>query len=197
MRSASPIAWAAAASSALVAIADEDRLDLGAELPEVGDTHRRPAGEDLLAVGVRGGRQDRDARTRSARRGQQSGVELDHRGEEFTGADERHGSGHGESLSEALARPGADAATLREHDPPPALDPRRHRHRLRRRVPRRDDRQRRAQAHRPGAARLAGRRARGPGLHRQRLPRRPGRPAHPRRRPLRPLRPAARLRASV
>ena len=43
----------------------------------------------------------------------------------------------------------------------------------------------------PGDAR---RRPRGPGLHRQRLPRGPRRAAHPGRRPVRPLRPAAGLR---
>ena len=98
MRSASPTACAAAASSASVAIADEDRLDLRAELPEVGDTHRRPALEHVLAVGVRGGRQDRDARRGRPVAASSPTVEIGHRGKEFTGADERHGSGHGESL---------------------------------------------------------------------------------------------------
>ena len=77
------------------AIADEDRFDLGAELPEVRDAHRRPAREDLLAVGERGRRQDRDARPGAPGRGQQAGIELGHLGEELAGADERHGSGHG------------------------------------------------------------------------------------------------------
>ena len=77
------------------AIADEHRFDLRTEVAEVGDTHRRPALEDVLAIGERGGRQDRDARPAAAGRRQQSGVEIGHRGEEFTGADERHGSGHG------------------------------------------------------------------------------------------------------
>ena len=61
----------------------------------MGDPHRRPAREHVLAVGVRRGRQDGDARSRSTGRGEQLEVELGHRGEEFTGADERHGSGHG------------------------------------------------------------------------------------------------------
>ena len=76
-------------------VADEDRFDLGAELPEMGDAHRRPALEDVLAVRERGRRQDRDARPAPTGRRQQPGIEIGHRGKEFTGADERHGSGHG------------------------------------------------------------------------------------------------------
>ena len=85
-------------------IAHEHRLDLGAELAEMRDAHRRPAGEDLLAVGIRGGRQDRDARARSTGRGEQSGIEFEHLGEEFTGADKRHGSGHRRESTKHLAR---------------------------------------------------------------------------------------------
>ena len=77
------------------AVADEDGFDLRAELPEVGDAHRRPALEHVLAVRVRRRRQDRHARPAAAGRREQAGVELGHRGEEFSGADERHGSGHG------------------------------------------------------------------------------------------------------
>ena len=80
MRSASPTACALAASSASVPVADEDRLHLGAELPEVGDTHRGPAFEHVLAIGVRGGRQDRDAWSRTTGGGQQLEVERDHLG---------------------------------------------------------------------------------------------------------------------
>ena len=87
------------------AVADQDGLDLGAELTEMGDAHRRPADEDLLAVGIRGRRQDRDARPGAAGRGQQAGVELGHRGEELTGADERHGSGHGGESTRTLPEP--------------------------------------------------------------------------------------------
>ena len=95
MRSASPTAWAAPGSSASSAIAHEDRLDLGAERPEVLDAHRRPALEDVLAVGVRGGRQDGHPRPRPTGRREQVGVDLGHDGQELTGADQGHGSGHG------------------------------------------------------------------------------------------------------
>ena len=61
----------------------------------MGDAHRRPALEDLLAVRIRGGRHDRDARSRAARRREQLGVESGHRGEELAGAYERHRAGHG------------------------------------------------------------------------------------------------------
>jgi hypothetical protein len=57
--------------------------------------HRRPAREDLLAVGEGGRRQDRDPWPGATRRGQQAGIELGHLGEELAGADERNGSGHG------------------------------------------------------------------------------------------------------
>ena len=77
------------------AIAHEHRFDLGAELPEVGDAHRCPVLEDVLAVGEGRRREDRDPRPPPAGRRQQPGIEIGHRGEEFTGADERHGSGHG------------------------------------------------------------------------------------------------------
>ena len=80
-------------------VAHEDRLDLGTELAEVGDTHRRPVLEDVFAIGERGRRQDRDARPVAAGGRQQPGIELGHIGEEFAGADQRHGSGHrGESM---------------------------------------------------------------------------------------------------
>ena len=49
-------------------VADEHRLDLGAELAEMRDAHRRPAREDLLAIGEGGRRQDRDARPGAAGR---------------------------------------------------------------------------------------------------------------------------------
>ena len=62
------------------AVAHEDRLDLGAELTEMRDTHRGPAGEDLLAVRVRRRRQDRHPRPRTPGRGEQAGIELQHRG---------------------------------------------------------------------------------------------------------------------
>ena len=68
------------------------------------DAHRRPALEHLLAVRVRRRRQDGHARPRAPRRREQLEVDLGHRGEEFTGADERHGSGHARSLA-AVRRP--------------------------------------------------------------------------------------------
>ena len=74
---------------------DEHGLDLGAELAEVGDAHRRPALEDVLAIGKRGSRQDHDARPAATGRREQPGIEIGHRGKEFSSADERHGSGHG------------------------------------------------------------------------------------------------------
>ena len=69
-------------------VADEDRLDLGAERREVLDAHRRPAPEDVLAVGPGRGRQDHDARPPAARRGQERRVDLAHRGQELAGSDE-------------------------------------------------------------------------------------------------------------
>ena len=86
-------------------VAHEHRLDLRTELPEMGDTHRRPAGEHLLPVRERRRRQDGHARARPAGRGEQAGIKLEHRGKELSGADERHGSGHGgESTPTLLER---------------------------------------------------------------------------------------------
>ena len=95
------LAWIVGA----IAIAHEDRLDLGTQLAEMGDAHRRPAREDLLAIGVRGGRQDRDARARSTGRDKQTSIESEHLGEEFTGADKRHWSGHGRESTSTLPEP--------------------------------------------------------------------------------------------
>ena len=81
MRSASPTAWAWAASSASAALPDEDHLDLRPEPLEVLDAERRPAQEDRLAVGPRGGRQDGDARPAPAESGEQVGVDGAHRPE--------------------------------------------------------------------------------------------------------------------
>ena len=159
----------------------------------MGHAHRCPAVEDLLAVGVGRRRQDRDARTRPPGRRQQIGIEGGHRGKEFTGADERHGSGHGRESSGA---PRGCADVVLPHsdgDATPALDPRRDGHRVGDRVPRRDRRERRAAEHRAGPAGEPGRRPRGPDLHRQRVSRGTRRPAHPVRRPVRPLRSQAHL----
>ena len=89
----------------------------------------------------------------TAGRGEQAGIELGHAGEEFTGADERHGSGHAGESTRTLARTPRAAATLPGHDHSPTLDPGHDRHRLGGRLPRRDDRQRRAPEDRPRAAR--------------------------------------------
>jgi len=54
----------------------------------------------LLAVD-RGGRwQDRDARPGSAGRLEEPSIEFGHGGEELSGADERHGTGHGRSIEQ-------------------------------------------------------------------------------------------------
>ena len=75
-----------------VAVPDRDRLDLGAEAPEVLLAQRREALERLLAV--RKGRcwHDRNTRTSTARGPQQPQVEFGHRGEKFARPDERHRS---------------------------------------------------------------------------------------------------------
>ena len=149
MRSASPTAWAAAASSASA----RSRTSTGSTsapsspkwaTPIAAQRWKTSSPSGYEAVG-RIATRGRGA----AGRGQQSGVELGHRGEELTGADERHGSGHGQSL-----RTPALAANLRTAM---ACDTARHDHRQRwtlvatdhrvgRRLPRRDDRQ-----HRPPA----------------------------------------------
>ena len=67
----------------------------------MGDAHRRPAVEDLLAVRIRRGRQDRHARPPPPREPEEIGIEIGHRGKEFAGADERHRSGHHPELSKA------------------------------------------------------------------------------------------------
>ena len=153
----------------------------------------------VLAVGVGGRRQDRDAWPGATRRGEQAGVELGHRGEELAGADERHGSGHGRESTHLAAE--HDRARLQLPTLAVAgmttrqrwtLDL--HGHRVRRGLPRRHDRQpalKHIGQELPG---LAHRRPRGPGLHRQRLPGGAGRAAHPGRRAVRPLRPAPGLR---
>ena len=75
--------------------ADEDRLDLRPERREVLDAHLRPAsGRSASPSGA-------DAVGRITTRGrerpvacEEPSIELGHGGEELTGADERHGSGH-------------------------------------------------------------------------------------------------------
>ena len=91
---------------------DEHRLDLRAERREVLDAHLRPGEERLLAVDRGGGRKDRDARPGSAGRLEEPSIEFGHGGEELSGADERHGTGHGGSIRPrpirgGRARPGA------------------------------------------------------------------------------------------
>ena len=197
MRSASPTAWAAAGVVGAGAVADEDRLDLGAELPEMGDAHRRPALEDLLAVGVRGRRQDRDARARPAGRGQQPASNSAIAGRNSPAPTSATGPGIGESLSERSLRDARERSTC---DTGAGMTTRQ-RWTLVATVigsgavfldgtivnvalPRIGQR----------AAGVARRRPRGPDLRRQRLPGDPGRAADPGRRPVRPLRPAAGLR---
>src|SRR6476469_3583171 len=85
---------------ALGDVADEDRLDLCPEAREVLDAHLRPGPERLLAIERGCRRQDDHARTGTAGRLEESTIELRHRGKELTGADERHGTGHGRSIEQ-------------------------------------------------------------------------------------------------
>ena len=73
---------------------DEHRLHLRAEAREMRHAHRRPALEDVIAVGVRGRRQDHDARPVTTGCLEQGPVEVEHRGKELAGADQRHGAAH-------------------------------------------------------------------------------------------------------
>ena len=75
-------------------VTDEHRFHLCPEAREVRHAHRRPALEDVLAVGVRGGRQDHDTRSGTTGCFEQGPVEVEHRGEELAGADQRHGAAH-------------------------------------------------------------------------------------------------------
>ena len=86
---------------ALLGVAHQDRLDLGAEGGEMLDAHLGPDAEGVLAVGRGGGRQDHDARAGTAGGFEQPAVELCHRREELSGANERHRSGHGRSIDQA------------------------------------------------------------------------------------------------
>ena len=65
------------------------------------DAHLGPDAEGVLAVGRGGGRQDHDARAGTAGGFEQPAVELCHRREELSGANERHRSGHGRSIDQA------------------------------------------------------------------------------------------------
>ena len=177
------------------AVADQHRLDLRAEPAEMRRAHRRPAVEDLLAVGLGGGRQDHDPRPGAPGGREQLAVEVGHRGQELTGAYERHGSGHGESLPRRA--PVRRPVPLR-HCPrmtqTPAMDPRRRDHRLGGRVPRRDDRERRPQAHRQSCRRRSSASLEGQAYIVSGYLAVAGRAPHPRRRPGRPLRPPPDLR---
>ena len=137
-------------------------------------------------------------RDRTGRR-EELGVEIGHRGKELTGADERHGSGHGgESICDDC--PHDRRATRPAYRLSPSMTPRQRWTLV-------------ATVIGSGAVFLDGtivnvalssigrelpgddlRRPRGPDLHRQRLPRGPRRAADPRRRAVRPLRPAPGLR---
>ena len=167
-----------------------------------------PSGADAV------GRID-DARPRTAGGREQASVELGHGCEELTGADERHGSGHGAQHRAGTTPSPATARTPRRdpvdaaprplrhsphmqadrRDQGPALDHARRDPRLGHGVPRRHRHEPRPAARSAGSCR-ADRRldARGPDVRRLRLPRDPRRAARPRRRPRRLLRPAADLR---
>ena len=95
-------------------IADEDRLDLGAQRAEVLPTHLRPAQEDLLAIGHRGGRQDDHARAGAPRRDQQLAVDGLERGRELPGPDQGDGAVHREAV---YGRDLIPAARARRSDP--------------------------------------------------------------------------------
>ena len=146
MRSASPIAWAAAGSSAPARSRTRTGSTSAPSSPKCATPiaaqrvkTSSPSGYEAVGrIATRG----RDA----PGRGQQAGIELGHRGEELAGADERHGSGHGGESTRTLPDDRARTqlrSSLARHDHPPALDPHLHGHRVRRRLPRRHDRQRR------------------------------------------------------
>ena len=84
------------------------------------DAHLRPGEERLLAVGRGGGRQDRDARPATAGRREQPAIELGHGGEELSGADERHGSGHRPQHTAVGPIAAASTAGASGRSPPPA-----------------------------------------------------------------------------
>ena len=60
----------------------------------MGDAHRRPAPEDVLALGVGSGRQDGHPWAGRHRSPPAVRIDVGHRRQEFAGAHERHGSGH-------------------------------------------------------------------------------------------------------
>ena len=85
-------------------VADQHRLDLGPERREVGSTLRRPAVEDLGAVGPRRGRQDDDPRPGASRGGEQPCIEVRHRGQELARPHEGDWSRHAREHSGACAK---------------------------------------------------------------------------------------------
>ena len=156
-RSASPIAWTWAASSA----SKRSRTSTGSTSAPSAAKCSTPIEaqrcEDLLAVGPGRRRQDRDAGPAAAGRGEQARVDLAHRGQELARPDEGD------------RRPGMRrehiraCATLPTHDPHPTLDPAGGDRRLGDRLPRQHRREPRPEADRPGApddARSASSRAR-------------------------------------
>jgi len=85
---------------------DVHRLHLGTQGGEVLDAHLGPRPERRLAIGGGGRRQDHDPRPGAPGRRHEATVELGHRGEELTGADERHGSGHRHEHRACAGNPG-------------------------------------------------------------------------------------------
>src|SRR3990172_3057329 len=107
----------------LLAVPDQEWLDLRPEASEMFRAEIGPAPEDRLAVGRRCRRQDDDPWTRAFDRGEEIAVEGRHPRQELTGADQRHGPGHGgESSACQGSLRGAD--TLPPSPPPPRPPPR-------------------------------------------------------------------------
>lgn len=73
---------------------DEHGFNLRAKRAEVIAAHIRPALKGRLPIGRAGRGQDRDARARPGDGGEEVAIDRDHPGEELSGADQRHGSGH-------------------------------------------------------------------------------------------------------
>jgi hypothetical protein len=76
----------------------------------VRNAHLRPALEDVLPVGIRGGRQNRDAWPLATGGGKQRPVEVEHGREELPRADERYRAAHRAESSEQFAGPVAGLA---------------------------------------------------------------------------------------
>ena len=166
-------------------VADEDRLDLGAEGRR---NARRPSPP---SAGRRPRRPDRRRSAGSRRAVATRPVAASRL------ASNSDIVGRNSPAPTSATGPGIAPRVYLRHcrdDVAAALDPRRDDHRVGRGLPRRHGRQRRVAADRSRVARDAGRRPRGADLRHQRLPRRACRPADPGRRALRSLRSAPGLR---